>query len=396
MIASTPFRAALAALSASVLGAGLVSAEDAPHTGRPSPSLPPGVVGGEQGAPAAEADKVHDSQGPRPADRGWLTGKVVAASGGKPLAGATVRLVDGEDFIERYGPVPTDADGRFLIERALPHGFVEAKSLDGSLGAVVEIGPEIREVVVRMVPTATARGVLVDEQGEPAANRSVTCWGRYAIKDDQRPSSSIIPEYVDQDFSTDGEGRFTLPGLIVGRTYGISLNGTIEDVGVIAPQAAGIMEGVALRIGYGIPALSESLGVYQPIGFDGAPLDLKDLAGKYVLLDFWATWCGPGLAELPRLQEVYDAFGNDDRFRILSLSLDRTIGPPRAFQETHKRPWPQGYLGVNAHGSLDPDAFRVPIIPAFVLVRPDGKIIARRMRAADIKKAVEQALKNAK
>jgi thiol-disulfide isomerase/thioredoxin len=354
------------------------------------------VVGGERGAPAAEAETVHDSQVPRPADRGWLAGKAVAASGGEPLAGAVVRLVDGEDRGEFCTLERTDADGRFLIERALHHGFVEAKSLDGSLGAFVAIRPETREVVVRMVPTATARGVLVDEQGEPAANRSVTCWGRYAVTGGRKPPSWMIPEYVDQDFSTDGEGRFTLPGLIVGRTYGVTLSGTIEDVGIVAPQAPGTMEAVALRIGYGIPALPESLGAYQPIGLDGAPLDLKDLAGKYVLLDFWATWCGPGLAELPRLREVYDAFGKDDRFRILSLSLDRTIGPPRAYQEKRKRPWPQGYLGVGAHGSPNPDAFQVPTIPTFVLVRPDGKVIARRMHAADIKKAVEQALAKAK
>lgn len=122
---------------------------------------------------------------------------------------------------------------------------------------------------------------------------------------------------------------------------------------------------------------------------DGAPLSLKDFAGKFVLLDFWATWCGPCLGEIPNLQDVYDAFGKDDRFAILSLSIDEKIDEPRKFQETRQLPWNQGFLKGEFDG---PKAYGVRAIPAFVLVGPDGKIVARGMRGEEIKKTVAEAL----
>jgi len=122
---------------------------------------------------------------------------------------------------------------------------------------------------------------------------------------------------------------------------------------------------------------------------DGAPLSLKDFAGKYVLLDFWATWCGPCLAEIPNLQDAHDTFGKDERFAILSLSIDETIDEPRKFQETRKLPWSQGFLKGEFDG---PKAYGVRAIPAFVLIGPDGKIVARGMRGEEIKKAVAEAL----
>jgi thiol-disulfide isomerase/thioredoxin len=124
---------------------------------------------------------------------------------------------------------------------------------------------------------------------------------------------------------------------------------------------------------------------------DGRPLNLEDFRGKYLLLDFWATWCEPCAGEIPRLQAIHDAFGRDERLVILSLSIDETIEIPRQFQDKRKLPWMQSFLGKGLDGAV-PDRYGVRAIPAFVLVGPDGKIVAKGMRGEEIQEAVARAL----
>ena len=106
---------------------------------------------------------------------------------------------------------------------------------------------------------------------------------------------------------------------------------------------------------------------------------------------FWATWCGPCIGEIPQLQAVHDAFGKDEMFAILSLSVDEKIEEPRKFQEKRRLPWSQAFLGGGVHGSTA-GTFGIRAIPAYVLVGPDGRIVARGLRGDDIKKEVAKAL----
>ena len=75
------------------------------------------------------------------------------------------------------------------------------------------------------------------------------------------------------------------------------------------------------------------------------PLKLLDFRGKYVLLDFWATWCGPCLGETPYLKAVYDTYGGDERFVMISLRLDKDVEAPQKYVQENGMEWIQGFLG---------------------------------------------------
>jgi thiol-disulfide isomerase/thioredoxin len=127
---------------------------------------------------------------------------------------------------------------------------------------------------------------------------------------------------------------------------------------------------------------------------DDKPLKLSNFRGKYVLLDFWATWCGPCRAEMPNLKNVYESFGNDRHFAMISLSLDSEPSQPKGYIEANKVGWEQVFLGDWNLDSVT-KAFEVDSIPSIWLIGPDGKIIARGLRGSKIKETVAAALGNA-
>jgi thiol-disulfide isomerase/thioredoxin len=120
-------------------------------------------------------------------------------------------------------------------------------------------------------------------------------------------------------------------------------------------------------------------------------LRLADFRGKYVLLDFWATWCAPFRAETPHLKEVYASFGVSPQFAMIGLSLDKAADAPRDDAKTNDTLWRQGFLGDWSQATL-PARYGVEGIPSIFLIDPAGKIAATDLRGGDIKIALSSAL----
>jgi len=126
---------------------------------------------------------------------------------------------------------------------------------------------------------------------------------------------------------------------------------------------------------------------------DGVPLRLADYCGKFVLLDFWGTWCGPCRGETPSLKAVFDEFAANAKFAMVGLSLDKTAAAPASYARTNGMRWAQGHLGEWAQTSL-PTQYGIEGIPAIFLLDPNGKIVATDLRGEKIGEAVRAALES--
>jgi peroxiredoxin len=123
---------------------------------------------------------------------------------------------------------------------------------------------------------------------------------------------------------------------------------------------------------------------------NGKRIRLQDLRGKIVLLAFWASWCGECTAEIPRLKELYKAFGNDKRFVMIGLSLDRSAQTLRNFIKSQEMNWTQGILGDWSQSKI-PSLYAVSFIPTTYLIDQNG-IVVDVLRGPKMHDAIEKAL----
>jgi peroxiredoxin len=122
----------------------------------------------------------------------------------------------------------------------------------------------------------------------------------------------------------------------------------------------------------------------------GETLRLDDLRGRYVLVDFWATWCAPCVAELPRVQAAYARYRNAG-FEVVGVSLDETKAAVLDLVRARNLPWRQVH-NASCGGDLV-EAFGVNAIPATFLIDPQGTIVRLELRGPALDQALGQLIK---
>jgi peroxiredoxin len=110
---------------------------------------------------------------------------------------------------------------------------------------------------------------------------------------------------------------------------------------------------------------------FQLTSIEGTPFHTVNLRGKVIVLNFFATWCGPCQMELPGLQAVWDEFRNDDDFRMLVIGREESEASVRAFQQEHGFTFP---LASDPDRSVY-DKFASQSIPRTYLISRQGTIV---------------------
>jgi peroxiredoxin len=123
---------------------------------------------------------------------------------------------------------------------------------------------------------------------------------------------------------------------------------------------------------------------------DGKPFNLAAYKGKVVLIDFWATWCGPCIAELPNVMKAYEKH-HANGFEIVGISLDSDQAKLEKFTKEKNMAWQQYFDGQGWNNKLS-TKYGVNSIPATYLLDGEGKIIAKNLRGDALEKAVAKAL----
>ena len=141
--------------------------------------------------------------------------------------------------------------------------------------------------------------------------------------------------------------------------------------------------------------LSTNIGQFAPeISLpspDGKEIALSSLKGKLVLIDFWASWCGPCRKEMPNVIKIYSKFKNKG-FEIYGVSLDQDKEKWMEAITKDGINWPQ-VSDLKYWDNVAARIYNVQGIPYTVLIDKDGKIIAKNLRGQELEKKIAEVLK---
>lgn len=143
---------------------------------------------------------------------------------------------------------------------------------------------------------------------------------------------------------------------------------------------------IALKFDVGQPSIDFTLP-----DTEGKPVSLASFKGRYVLLDFWASWCGPCRATHPELKNTYDKY-KDKNFQVLAVSLDTQKNLWLKAIKEDQLPWTQ-VIDLKTASNQVAKMYGITQIPQSFLIDPNGKIVSRNLKGEALDAKLSQLLK---
>ena len=250
------------------------------------------------------------------------------------------------------------------------------------------------------------------EISQPGGLRSISTGIQKSVREQQFPNftpwKNELLRLAAKYPTVDTLGQMTSMYFVIRNQAKTEKADLIGDAGDFAGSANASMQKVA-KIELDKLTAFEKAFALAFTAVDGRPVDVANLKGKVVLVDFWATWCGPCKAEIPNIKKVYADY-HDKGFEIIGVSLENAhLSPddtPAEAEAKHVKakkiltdftaatgmPWPQYYDGQFWKNEIS-TRFGIASIPAMFLLDQDGKIVSTNARGPALEAEVKRLLK---